>query len=59
MRHPFEYRGQPRVIPTFFVANEALQKIDSAPGENREKIDRVIEMLQSARHSDNCAVDAE
>lgn len=37
----------------FFVAIEELQKIDSAPGENQEKIDKVLQMLQSAQHSDN------
>jgi hypothetical protein len=37
----------------FFVAIEALQKIDSAPAESQEKIDQVLEMLQSSRRAPN------
>lgn len=32
----------------FFVAIEELEKIDSAPTESQEEIDRVLDMIQSA-----------
>lgn len=37
----------------FFVAIESLQKIDSAPSESQEKIDQVIEMLESSKQASN------
>lgn len=38
---------------TFIVALEELRKIDYAPGENQEKIDEVIDMLERAQNADN------
>lgn len=36
-----------------FRAIEELQKIEGAPAESQETIDRVIEMLQRAQHAEN------
>jgi hypothetical protein len=38
---------------TFQVAIEELEAISTAPEESQEEIDRVMGMLQEARHKDN------
>lgn len=47
--------GEPPTLrdSTFFVAIEELEKINSAPGENQEKINQVLEKLRGAQHADN------
>ncbi|MFD1635203.1 hypothetical protein ACOZ4L_05620 [Haloplanus ruber] len=37
----------------FHVAIEELEKIQSAPEESQEEIDRVLGMLREAQHADN------
>ncbi len=37
----------------FYVAIEELEKIQSAPEESQQEIDRVLRMLQEAQHADN------
>lgn len=37
----------------FHVAIDELNKIQSAPQESREEIDRVLRMLQEAQHANN------
>ena len=37
----------------FYVAIEELQKIQSAPEESQEEIDRVLRRIREAQHSNN------
>ena len=37
----------------FYVAIEELEKIQSAPEESQQEIDRVLQMLREAQHADN------
>ncbi len=37
----------------FYVAIEELEKIESAPEESQQEIDRVLRNLREAQHSDN------
>jgi hypothetical protein len=37
----------------FHGAIEALQKITTAPKDSQKELDRVLEVLQEARHADN------
>lgn len=51
VRNPDDNAVQTNRDSCFFVAIEELEKIDSAPEESQEEIDRVLEMLQRAQNA--------
>jgi hypothetical protein len=51
VQHPHDEIVQTSRDSCFFVAIEELQKIESAPSESQEKVNRVLEMLRSAQYA--------